>query len=196
MTVRGRNKETNGFNKIDLLAHITSMQTLKSCSQHWIRACLSNACCKQNIPIADISLMVGIHVLLTVLVQHLSVCFFSITNIGFLNVMAKCHPVNESAYNSDTGPWITIKSLHVAWMWDRNYFHLISSNDFLIWWKTYTEGNVRLFRYLTEQVQHRHSVSSNDSGRLRIITRVWRHKLSHDGNYCCNITRYRREPWA
>lgn len=106
--------------------------------------------------------------------------------------MAKCHPVNESAYNSDTGPWITIKSLHVAWMWDGNYFHLISSNDFLIWWKTYTEGNVRLFRYLTEHVQRRRSVSSNDSCGLGIITRVWRHKLSHDGNYCCNIARYRR----
>lgn len=54
------------------------------------------------------------HLILIKIVQHLCVCFDSITNIGFLNVMAKGHRVNESAYYSDTGQWTTITSMYVA----------------------------------------------------------------------------------
>lgn len=110
------------------MALITSMQTLKSCRQHWIREYLSNACCRQNTPITAItSPMLWMDSLLTV--NSTFICAFlslSITNIGFLNVMAKCHPVNGSAYYTDIGPWITIRSLFVAWMRDGQYFRLIS----------------------------------------------------------------------
>lgn len=74
--------------------------------------------------------VVCIYSLLTASVQNVFVYFSSITNIPFLNVMAKCHPVNGRAYNSDTGRLITLKSKYVAWMCDMRYFHLISLNDF------------------------------------------------------------------
>lgn len=114
------------------------MQTPKGCRiRHWIPECLLNACCNQNIPINDIT---SPDVLNWLPINSISSKFFcvfsfSIANIGFLNVMAKCHPVNESAYNTDTGPWITIKSLHVVWLREA-----IFSFNFFKWFSDLVEN--------------------------------------------------------
>lgn len=118
--------------------------------------------------------------------SNINICLFPYNNIGFLNVKAKCHPVNGGAAS-----WITIKS-NVCEMFPF---------DFSKWFSDLLEnrdgGRMSGFpRYLAWRWRlWSSSISSRQLRDAAIAARIGSTQLSHDGNYRHNITQYEREPW-